>query len=138
MKKMYLSFLTVLVISGLATSQAKADVYKGDVYPVLRNNYSADVEYIERGRDAENYTKNMSYRVKTLAKGREVKLTSFPFNELSIRTIGGRFHDVSSIRTQINNEESQHAIEAPVITINRSSNPYYALYWNLTLSWERR
>ncbi len=50
MKKMYLSLLTAIAISGLVTSQAKADVYKGDVYPVLKNNYSADVEYIERGR----------------------------------------------------------------------------------------
>ena len=133
MKKMYLSLLTALAISGLATSQAKADVF-----PVLKNNYGADVEYIERGKDAENYAKQVSHHVKTLANGKKVGLTSFFFlDELSIRTIGGKFHDVSWIRTQIKNEENQHKNETPVITINRSLNPYYALYWSLTLSWER-
>ena len=134
MKKMYLNILTVLAISGLATSQALA------VHPILRNNYGATVEFIELGLPAaEKESTNRPQYVNRLINKQETRLINF-FNEyaLSLRTIGGRgFYDVSTsltrILAQIDNEKQYHPNETPVITIS-----YNPLYWPLTLSWERR
>ena len=127
MKKMYLGILTAVAISG---SQALA------IACSLHNNYGAPIEFIEkRANDAESYSKAMPHRVNKLISGSRATITGLFFEDaLSIRTVGGKFHDVSYILGQIKREQALHKNETAVIMVNKGWNP---LYWSLSFSWER-
>jgi hypothetical protein len=134
MKKLYFSILTMLILS---TSSIWAVVF-------LQNNYNAPIEYIELGDNADEYLTLKPSHLKKLDKGAETILTDKYFeNALSLRTVGGKFQNVSSdLRTLLQQsiqEKNQHPYDEPVIVISNSYNPYYRYYaWHLSLSWKPR
>ncbi len=128
MNKLY--FLTILALS---SSPMWAATY-------LKNSYGAPVEFIEKGSDAETYNASQKgTAAKKLDNGTEKILTNTYFdNALSIRTIGGKFQDVSYILKDIAGQVRQNPNDDAIITISSSVNPYYKVYWHLVISWRQK
>ena len=131
MKKMYFAVLTALAIIGLTSSQAWAAVYS-------QNNYLQPIQYVQQPTEIAHMV-----QPETLGNGSRVELrrqglnvaTSFnaPQQNLSIRTVGGRYSDISYLFNQINNEQASHGDAKAIIMIN----PSYGIYgWNIAIAWE--
>src|SRR5260221_2745189 len=123
MKRIYLNLLAIFAL-GTVTSSMRATI--------LQNKYGAPVEFIEKGRDAESYSKAAPHHVNKIPNGAQTNLADMFFeNALSLRKVGGTFQDVSYILQQVRNEAGQHRGQEAVITINSSYNP---VYWSLSVS----
>ena len=129
MKRMHTALLTIVAISGLASSQAWAKVY-------LQNNYGKQIEFVEQPATIAN-----RFQGKILGNGSRAPLGqtntvrdyfgTTPTN-LSIRTVGGSFYDLAYILNQIKND-SQSNSDAIIMI-----DPSYGVYgWNIRVEREK-
>ena len=131
MKRIHSILLTVLAISGLTSSHALATVY-------LQNNYGKPIQFVQ-----EPATIAHAFQETTLGNGASANLKPLInvrdyFNpvkqHLSIRTVGGRYTDISYVLNRIANEQSNHPGKDAVIMID----PSYGIYgWNIRIEWGR-
>lgn len=131
MKKMYLRILTVLTISSLASSQALATIY-------IQNNYGKQIQFVQEPAAIAH-----AFQEKTLGNGARVALNA-PANvrdfinptiptHLSIRTVGGRYSDLSYLFRQIKSNPMFQQANAVIMI-----NPSYGIYgWNIVIEWEK-
>ncbi len=150
MKKIYLSLLTAITISGLATSQAKADIY-------LHNNYGAIIEYANF-QSSTAYAKDpyaaamVNTKSLGLGHGNRVRLnvaasaremmqqipTGAPAWYLFIRKVNGNFADITGRLIQAMEEQKYHSGNNAIIYIEPtaySDMPFGR--WTTRIEWEK-
>jgi hypothetical protein len=125
MKKIY--FSVVMTFMCLASSHVFALIY-------LQNNFLKPIQYVEQPAAVAHH-----YQEKIIGNGARVPLYNSaegmlnPSKKLSIRSVGGRYYDITYLCDQIRYEQNSHKNANAIININ----PSWGLYgWNITVDWE--
>jgi hypothetical protein len=126
MKKIYLNLFVMLALSNLATTM-QAAIY-------LQNNYGPTIEYVQTTPELAALQPANNPPVK-LGNGARAEVGGSS-SYLSIRTVGGRYSNISSVFKDIHIQQTNHGGDNALIVVYPRQGLSGVYSWNIQIEWE--